>query len=69
MGAVTVHVTHKFLQAVLGVEHLLAGLALGIGAKVGKRNADACVEEGQLTHTAGHDVPLECGRGKDGGLP
>ena len=68
VGAVTVYVAHKLLQTILGMEDLLAGLALGVGARIGQGNADAGVEECQLAHTASHDVPLECGGGEDAAI-
>ena len=39
-----------------------------VGTEVGKRNPDACVQVGQLAHTAGHDVPLEDRSGEDAGI-
>ena len=51
--AVTVDVSHKLLESVLGMEHLLACLAsLGVGAEVGERYLDARVQVGELTHAA-----------------
>ncbi len=68
VGAVAVHIAHELLQTVLGMEHLLLGLAFLVGTEVGQGNLDACVEECQLTHTVGDDVPLVDGVGEDGGV-
>ena len=58
-GAVTVHVTHKFLQTFLGVEHLrLFQIAFFVRTQVGERDGDAGVQVGQFAHTAGNDVVL-----------
>ncbi len=68
MRAVTVDVAHKFLQAVLGVEHLCAGLTLNVGAHVVQRDANTGVQISQLAHTTGHHIPLECCCGENGGI-
>ena len=60
----TVYVAHKLFQSLSGMEHLLTGVSLLVGAQVGQRDGDAGVEEGQLAHAAGNDVPLEGGGGK-----
>ena len=68
VGAVTVYVTHKLFQSVLGVEYLLACLAFLVGAHVTERDTDAGVKESQLTHASCHDVPLVVSGGEDGGV-
>ncbi len=68
MCAVTVHIAHKFLESVFGMEHLLAGLALVVGSQIGECDADAGIEIGQLAHTAGNDIPLEHGGGEYRGV-
>ena len=65
--AVTVNIADKLLQTVLGMEHLGACLTrLRVGTQVGERDADTSIEVSELTHTARHDVPLECCCGEDG---
>ncbi len=63
-----IDIAHKLLQALLGVEHLLLGLSFVVGTQVGQRDGDACIEECQLAHAAGNDVPLIGGGGEDGGV-
>lgn len=49
------------------MEHFLTGLArLRVGAQVGERDLDACIQVGQLTHAAGNNVPLESRGGENG---
>ena len=57
VGAVTVHVAHKLLQALLGMEHLFLQVALLVGAHVLQRDG-AGVQIGQFAHTLGYDVVL-----------
>ena len=67
--AVTVHVAHEFLQAVLGVEHLgLLQVAFLVRTQVGKRDGDAGIQIGQLTHTTGNDVVFVFCRSEDGAI-
>ncbi len=68
VGAMTIDVAHKLLQSVLGVEHFLAHLAFLIGTHVTQGDFDAGVEVSELAHTAGDDIPLVVGGGKDGGI-
>ena len=60
-----IYVADEFLQTVLGVEYLLFGLAFLVWAQISQGNLDACIEECQLAHTVGDDVPLIDSVGED----
>ena len=66
MSAVTVYVTDEFLQTILSVENLLLGLTFLVRAQIFQGNLDTCIEECQLAHTVGNDVPLIDSVSKDG---
>ena len=44
VGAVTIDIAHELLQSVLGMEHLLLGLAFLVGTQVGERDGDAGIQ-------------------------
>ena len=50
--AVTIDIAHELLQSVLCMEHVLAGVAFFVGTHVAQGDSDACIEVGELTHTA-----------------
>ena len=52
----TVDKAHKFLESVLGMEHLLLGMAFFIRAEISQCNLDTGIEIGQLSHALGNDV-------------
>ena len=66
MCAVAVDVAHELFQSVLGVEHLLLGLAFFIWAHVAQRDGDAGIQISQLAHALGDDVVLVFSGGEDG---
>ena len=67
VGAVTVDVAHELLESFLGMEDLgLAEVALLVGTQVGERDGDACVEVGELTHTACDNVVFVFRSSEDG---
>ena len=68
MGAMPIYIAHKLLETLLGMEHLLLGVALLIGAQVGQGDGDTCIEICQFAHALGYDfVFVLCG-GKDRGI-
>ena len=62
--AVAIHIAHKLLQSVLGVEHLLLGLAFLVGAHVGQGDGDAGIQVSQFPHALGDDVIFVCRGGE-----
>ena len=56
---VPVNVADELFEAVFGVENLRSCLALLIGTQVSKGDANACIQESQLSHAPRNDVPLE----------
>ena len=46
------------------MEHLRSCLALLIGTQVSKGDANACIQESQLSHAPRNDVPLEVSGGE-----
>ena len=66
VGAMAVDVADKLLEALLGMEHLLACLArLGIRMLIRQGDLHAGIEVGQLPHTTCDDFPLESRCGED----
>ena len=65
VSAVTVNITHKLLQTLLGMEHFLAGVTLLVGTEVLERYGDAGIEVSQLTHTFGDDLIFVDSSGED----
>ena len=66
--AVAVYVAHELLQAVDGMEHLLACLAILVRTKVSQRYLYAGVKVSQLAHALGYDFVFEDRRGEYRGV-
>ena len=60
-----IHVANEFLQTILRMENLLLGLSVLVWAQISQGNLDTRIEECQLAHTVGDDVPLIDCVGKD----
>ena len=57
--SVAVNVADELFKTVFGVENLRTCLALLVGTQVSKGDADACIQECQLSHAPRNDIPLE----------
>ncbi len=56
MCAVTVYVTHEFLESLFGMEHFLTCLAFFIGTHIGKGDCYAGIQICQFPHALCDDV-------------
>ena len=66
MRAMTIYITHKFLQSVFCMEHLLTHLTFLVRTHVGERYGDASIQICQFPHSLCNDVILVCCCGKHG---
>ena len=68
MGTMTVHITDELFQTILGMKHLLLGLAFFIRTEVGKRDGDAGIQECQFAHALGNGVVVISGNSEHSGI-
>ena len=62
----TVDITHELTQTLLRVERLLLAVTLCVNhTLIFQHNPDTCIEECQLTHTVGENLPVINGLGED----